>query len=212
MNQTTDDLRIETLRPLLPPMILVNEELPITEQATATVTRARQEIEAILSGEDRRLLVVSGPCSVHDSDAAIEYAGRLKHEAARLADDLLVIMRVYFEKPRTTVGWKGLINDPDLDGTFNLNKGLRLARGLLLDLANMGLPTGSEFLDTITPQFTADLVSWGPSAPAPRKARCIGSWLPDCPCPWASRTAPAAPSRSPSTACAPRNTRIISWA
>ena len=161
MNQTTDDLRIETLRPLVPPMILVNEELPITEQATATVTRARQQIDEILRGEDRRLLVISGPCSVHDSDAALEYAGRLKHESDRLADDLLIIMRVYFEKPRTTVGWKGLINDPDLDGKFNINKGLRLARGLLLDLANMGMPAGSEFLDTITPQFTADLVSWG---------------------------------------------------
>ena len=161
MNQTTDDLRIETLRPLLPPMILVNEELPITAEATATVTKARQEIEAVLSGEDRRLLVISGPCSIHDSGAALEYAGRLKHQSARLADDLLVIMRVYFEKPRTTVGWKGLINDPDLDGKFNINRGLRLARGLLLDLANMGVPAGSEFLDTITPQFTADLVSWG---------------------------------------------------
>ena len=161
MSQTTDDLRIETLRPLLPPMILVNEELPITEQATATVTKARQEIEAILEGRDRRLLVISGPCSIHDSDAALDYAGRLKEQADRLAEDLLIIMRVYFEKPRTTVGWKGLINDPDLDGGFNINKGLRLARGLLLDLANMGLPAGSEFLDTITPQFTADLVSWG---------------------------------------------------
>ncbi len=161
MSQTTDDLRIETLRPLLPPMILVNEELPITEQATATVTKARQEIEAILEGRDRRLLVISGPCSIHDSDAALDYASRLKKEADRLAEDLLIIMRVYFEKPRTTVGWKGLINDPDLDGGFNINKGLRLARGLLLELANMGLPAGSEFLDTITPQFTADLVSWG---------------------------------------------------
>ena len=161
MEQTTDDLRIQTLRPLLPPMILVNEELPITEQATATVTRARREIDAILAGHDRRLLVISGPCSIHDYDAAIEYAGRLKREAERLADDLLIIMRVYFEKPRTTVGWKGLINDPGLDGKFNINKGLRLARGLLLELANMGVPAGSEFLDTITPQFTADLVSWG---------------------------------------------------
>ena len=161
MEQTTDDLRIQTLRPLLPPMILVNEESPITDEATATVTRARQEIEAILDGRDRRLLVISGPCSIHDYDAALEYAARLKREAERLADDLLIIMRVYFEKPRTTVGWKGLINDPDLDGKCNINKGLRLARGLLLELANMGVPAGSEFLDTITPQFTADLVSWG---------------------------------------------------
>ena len=161
MNQTTDDLRIENLRPLVPPMILVDEELPITEQATATVTTARREIGDIISGRDQRLLVIAGPCSIHDTNAAVEYAGRLKKEADRLADDLLVIMRVYFEKPRTTVGWKGLINDPNLDGSFNINHGLRLARGLLLDLANMGLAAGSEFLDTITPQFTADLVAWG---------------------------------------------------
>ncbi len=161
MNQTTDDLRIENLRPLVPPMILVDEELPITEQATATVTGARREIGDIISGRDQRLLVIAGPCSIHDTKAAVEYAGGLKREADRLADDLLVIMRVYFEKPRTTVGWKGLINDPNLDGSFNINHGLRLARGLLLDLANMGLAAGSEFLDTITPQFTADLVAWG---------------------------------------------------
>ena len=142
-------------------MILLDEELPITEQATATVTTARREIGDIISGRDQRLLVIAGPCSIHDSKAALEYAGRLKQEADRLAEDLLVIMRVYFEKPRTTVGWKGLINDPNLDGSFNINQGLRLARGLLLDLANMRLATGSEFLDTITPQFTADLVSWG---------------------------------------------------
>ena len=161
MNRTTDDLRIEDPRPLVPAMILVDEELPITEQATETVTSARREIDDIISGRDQRLLVIAGPCSIHDSKAALEYASRLKREADRLADDLLVIMRVYFEKPRTTVGWKGLINDPNLDGSFNINKGLRLARGLLLDLANMGLAAGSEFLDTITPQFTADLVSWG---------------------------------------------------
>ena len=161
MKRPTDDLRIENLRPLVPPMILLDEELPITEQATATVTTARVEIGEIISGRDQRLLVIAGPCSIHDSKAAIEYAGRLKRETDRLAEDLLIIMRVYFEKPRTTVGWKGLINDPNLDGSFNINQGLRLARGLLLDLANMGLAAGSEFLDTITPQFTADLVSWG---------------------------------------------------
>ncbi|MCY4486081.1 MAG: 3-deoxy-7-phosphoheptulonate synthase [Deltaproteobacteria bacterium] len=161
MERTTDDLRVETLRPLVPPMILVNEELPITDQATATVTKARHQIDNILNGQDGRLLVIAGPCSIHDTDAALEYAGRLKREADRLADDLYIIMRVYFEKPRTTVGWKGLINDPNLDGKFNINKGLRVARGLLLELANMGVPAGSEFLDTISPQFTADLVSWG---------------------------------------------------
>jgi len=161
MNQTTDDLRIEELRPLIPPIILVDEELPITETATNTVTTARRQIADIISGQDDRLLVIVGPCSIHDTAAAMEYAGRLAKQAERLAQDLLVIMRVYFEKPRTTVGWKGLINDPDLDGGFNINHGLRLARGLLLNLANMGLPVGSEFLDTISPQFTADLISWG---------------------------------------------------
>lgn len=161
MNQTTDDLRIKELRPLIPPIILVDEELPITATATDTVTKARRQIADIISGQDGRLLVIVGPCSIHDTAAAMEYADRLSNEAARLSQDLLIIMRVYFEKPRTTVGWKGLINDPDLDGGFNINHGLRLARRLLLDLANMGLPVGSEFLDTITPQFTADLVSWG---------------------------------------------------
>jgi 3-deoxy-7-phosphoheptulonate synthase len=161
MIQTTDDLRIEELRPLIPPIILVHEELPITAKATETVTAARREIVDIINGEDDRLLIVVGPCSIHDPDAAREYARRLKKEADRFSGDLLIIMRVYFEKPRTTVGWKGLINDPNLDGGFNINHGLRLARGLLLDLADLGLPAGSEFLDTITPQFTADLVSWG---------------------------------------------------
>jgi len=161
MNQTTDDLRIQELRPLIPPIILVDEELPITEKATDTVTAARRQIADIISGRDDRLLVIVGPCSIHDTEAALEYAGRLKKQAERLSGDLLVIMRVYFEKPRTTVGWKGLINDPGLDGRFNINHGLRVARGLLLDLGNMELPAGSEFLDTITPQFTADLVSWG---------------------------------------------------
>jgi 3-deoxy-7-phosphoheptulonate synthase len=161
MYHTTNDLRINELRPLLPPMILVDEELPITEEATRTVTTARQEVAGIISGADDRLLVIVGPCSIHDPAAALEYARRLKEQANRLSDSLCIVMRVYFEKPRTTVGWKGLINDPLLDGKCNINQGLRLARGLLLDLGNMGLPAGSEFLDTITPQFTADLVSWG---------------------------------------------------
>jgi 3-deoxy-7-phosphoheptulonate synthase len=161
MYQTTDDLRIEELRPLLPPVILVHEELPITKEATETITVARRQIADIIVGHDDRLMVVVGPCSIHDPAAALDYASRLKEQADRFSDTLCIIMRVYFEKPRTTVGWKGLINDPNLDGKFNINQGLRVARRLLLDLANMGLPTGSEFLDTITPQFTADLVSWG---------------------------------------------------
>jgi len=156
----TDDLRIRALRPLIPPAILI-EQLPVSDSAASTVTRARDEAAAIIHGKDDRLLVVAGPCSIHNPEAALDYAGRLKREADRLSRDLCIIMRVYFEKPRTTVGWKGLINDPDLDGSFNINKGLHMARKLLLDLGNMGLPAGTEFLDTISPQFIADLVSWG---------------------------------------------------
>ena len=156
----TDDLRIERLRPLMPPAILM-EQYAITEEASTTIAEAREAISRVLRDEDDRLLVVVGPCSIHDVDAARDYAKRLRGAADRLAADLLLVMRVYFEKPRTTVGWKGLINDPQLDGSFAINDGLGLARGLLLDLANMGVPAGSEFLDTITPQFIADLVSWG---------------------------------------------------
>ncbi len=156
----TDDLRIEKLRPLIPPAILI-EELPINDDASRVVAESRLAVRDVMDGRDDRLMVVVGPCSIHDVKAAREYGEKLAAEATRLSADLLIIMRVYFEKPRTTVGWKGLINDPDLDGSFAINKGLRLARGLLLDLLNMGLPAGTEFLDTITPQFIADLVSWG---------------------------------------------------
>jgi 3-deoxy-7-phosphoheptulonate synthase len=160
MFEVTDDVRIEGLKPLLPPAILM-EELPITEHASHTVASARRQAEAIVKGEDDRLLVVAGPCSIHDPKAALEYADRLQSCADVLSDDLLIIMRVYFEKPRTTIGWKGLINDPHLDGSFDINNGLRAARKLLLDLAVRGLPAGSEFLDVITPQFIADLIAWG---------------------------------------------------
>lgn len=156
----TDDLRISGINPLISPAVLAYY-LPLTEQAAEVVSRARTEADAILRGEDDRLLVVVGPCSIHDPEAAIEYAVKLKKEAERLKDDLLIIMRVYFEKPRTTVGWKGLINDPHLDDSFDINHGLRIARGLLLDLANMGMPAGTEFLDTISPQYIADLIAWG---------------------------------------------------
>jgi 3-deoxy-7-phosphoheptulonate synthase len=158
--QTTDDLRIAALRPLLPPAILM-EELPITEAASNTVAGTRREITAIFHGQDDRLVVILGPCSIHDPDAALEYGALLKEKADQLREDLCLVMRVYFEKPRTTVGWKGLINDPYLDDSFNINTGLRTARKLLIDLADMGLPVGSEFLDTIMPQFIADLISWG---------------------------------------------------
>jgi len=160
MFQRTRDLRIESFRPLIPPAILL-EELPLSDHGSATVARGRQEISRILNGEDDRLVVIVGPCSIHDAAAARDYAGRLKILGDRLAADLCIVMRVYFEKPRTTVGWKGLINDPRLDGSFVINEGLRLARRLLLDFAELGLPAGCEFLDPISPQFTSDLVSWG---------------------------------------------------
>jgi 3-deoxy-7-phosphoheptulonate synthase len=160
MHYDTDDVRIDRIRPLIPPAILM-EELPISAEASKTVARARETIGRILRGDDDRLLVVVGPCSIHDPKAAKEYAGRLKPIADELGDALMIVMRVYFEKPRTTVGWKGLINDPNLDGGFAINQGLRTARELLLHIADLGLPTGTEFLDTITPQFIADLVSWG---------------------------------------------------
>jgi len=158
--QNTRNLRVESVRPLLSPAILL-EEIPLSDASTETVARARAEVAAILGGADDRLLAVVGPCSIHDPAAAEEYAGRLQAQAARLAADLCVVMRVYFEKPRTTVGWKGLINDPDLDETFHVNKGLRAARGLLARLTARGVPCGTEFLDPISPQFVADAISWG---------------------------------------------------
>ncbi len=160
MPHSTDDLRIANLKPLIPPAILM-EELPVEETAALTVSTARHQIRETLEGRDDRLVVVVGPCSIHDTGAATEYAQRLVKQAAELNTALIIIMRVYFEKPRTTVGWKGLINDPQLDNRFSINEGLRIGRRLLLDLANMELPAGCEFLDTIMPQFLADLVSWG---------------------------------------------------
>jgi 3-deoxy-7-phosphoheptulonate synthase len=160
MDFGTDDVRIKGLRPLIPPVILL-EELPIGPDEAAFVRAQRRAIGQIVAGNDRRLLVVVGPCSIHDPEAALEYAGRLRGVAERLAEDLLIVMRTYFEKPRTTVGWKGLINDPDLDGSFAINRGLRIARQFLLDVTKAGVPTGTEFLDPISPQFIADLVCWG---------------------------------------------------
>lgn len=156
----TDDLRITGVSPLISPAVLIHEQ-PLTEAAARTVTKARGEAERILSGEDDRLLVIVGPCSIHDPSAAIEYAERLKALAAQHEENIQIIMRVYFEKPRTTVGWKGLINDPHLDDSFDINKGLRIARELLITLNEQGMPAGTEFLDTISPQFYADAISWG---------------------------------------------------
>lgn len=160
MLHPTDDLRIESLHPLLPPAILM-EELPVTEAISTTVSEARKQCTNVLRGGDDRMMVVVGPCSIHDPEAAIEYAEHLAEVADRHREDLLIVMRVYFEKPRTTVGWKGLINDPNLDNSFAINAGLRAARRFLLNVLDLGLPTGTEFLDPITPQFIADLVCWG---------------------------------------------------
>lgn len=156
----TDDLRIKEIKELTPPAH-VFREFPVGPEAAQTTFSARQAVHRILHGADDRLIVVVGPCSIHDVDQAIEYAKRLQAEVSRYEQDLLILMRVYFEKPRTTVGWKGLINDPRMDSSFRINEGVRLARGLLLAINEMGMPCATEFLDTITPQYTADLISWG---------------------------------------------------
>jgi len=156
----TDDLRIGAIRALVSPQLLL-EELPIDAPALASVSAGRAAIHRVLHGADDRLVVIAGPCSIHDYEAALEYARRLQAAAAGHAHDLLVVMRVYFEKPRTTVGWKGFINDPHLDGSFAINQGLKLARRLLLEINRLGLPCGTEFLDLLSPQYTADLIAWG---------------------------------------------------
>jgi 3-deoxy-7-phosphoheptulonate synthase len=156
----TDDVRISGLQEVIPPAEL-HAEFPLDDLSSETVYHTRDAIHRILHGEDDRLVVIVGPCSIHDTDAAREYARRLKPLIDQLGGELCIIMRVYFEKPRTTVGWKGLINDPDMNASFRINKGLRLARSLLLDLAGEGVPAGTEFLDLISPQYIADLISWG---------------------------------------------------
>jgi 3-deoxy-7-phosphoheptulonate synthase len=160
MFHTTEDIRIQWTKVVLPPVFL-EEERPVSEAASATIFNTRGEISAILNGRDSRLLVLAGPCSIHDPKAAREYAALLQGAIAEFSADLCIAMRVYFEKPRTTVGWKGLINDPHLDQSYQINDGLRLARHLLLDMAEMGVPAGTEFLDMISPQYIAGLVSWG---------------------------------------------------
>jgi 3-deoxy-7-phosphoheptulonate synthase len=194
MFRRTDDLRIRDVRPLIPPAILL-EEIPISEKASALVFDTRDTLTNILAGADRRLALIVGPCSIHDTRAALDYGGRLKALAERYADHLVIVMRTYFEKPRTSVGWKGLINDPDLDESFHINKGLRLARQLLLDLNNLGMPTASEFLDTQIPQHIADLTSWVAIGARTASSR------PDSRCRSGSRTAPTAARISPSTRC-----------
>lgn len=156
----TDDLRITEIKEVIAPHE-AHDEFPITGNAAQTVLTARRAIHNILAGQDDRLLVIIGPCSIHDPEAAIDYARRLLVLKEKLERDLVIVMRVYFEKPRTTVGWKGLINDPDLDESFNINKGLRTARKLLRDLNEMGMPAATEYLDVISPQYVSDLIAWG---------------------------------------------------
>ncbi|MGZ5216040.1 MAG: 3-deoxy-7-phosphoheptulonate synthase, partial [Caldimonas sp.] len=155
-----DDVQIGAVRPLITPALL-QERVPVGDDTLAVVETSRAAIAAVLHGADHRLVVVVGPCSIHDHDEALEYAGRLTAVADRLSDDLLIVMRTYFEKPRTTIGWKGYINDPHMNGSFAINEGLEMARKLLLDLVALGMPVGTEFLDLLSPQFISDLVSWG---------------------------------------------------
>lgn len=160
MTIKTDELRTSLIENLVSPAQLA-EQIPLSKETADFIINSRREIEAIISGEDKRLLVIIGPCSIHDTEAAIDYAKRLKVLRNKYSNELLIVMRVYFEKPRTTVGWKGLISDPDLDKSFNVAKGLNLARQLLVDINEMGLPAGTEFLDMVTGQYISDLISWG---------------------------------------------------
>ena len=167
----TDDLRIAETKELIAP-VHIHEQFPITETAADTTAKARNEIQSVMAGEDDRLVLVVGPCSIHDPNSALEYAGRLAELKAELQDELVIVMRVYFEKPRTTVGWKGLINDPDLDSSFSVNKGLGIARNLLLSINDKGVPAGCEYLDLITPQYTGDIVSWGAIGARTTESQC----------------------------------------
>ena len=169
--QNTDDLRITNTQKVISPNQL-QENMPLTEITVKTVLTARSDIQAILKGQDDRLLVIVGPCSIHDPKAALEYAHRLQAISTEINKNLLIVMRVYFEKPRTTVGWKGLINDPDINNTFDIDKGLHLARKLLLDINNLGIPTATEYLDLITPQYIADLISWGAIGARTTESQC----------------------------------------
>jgi 3-deoxy-7-phosphoheptulonate synthase len=156
----TDDLKISSTKELITPKELITS-LPMSKMAVSTVVKARNEIIDILDGSNKRLLLIVGPCSIHDVDAATDYAGRLLKIKKEVEKNILVVMRVYFEKPRTVIGWKGLINDPELDNSFQINKGIKIARKLLLDFAEMGMPSGHEYLDLISPQYLSDIVSWG---------------------------------------------------
>ncbi len=206
--QNTDDLRIVAMKELLSPEQLISE-FPLTEQAAETVTRTRQAIQDIIHGRDDRLLVISGPCSIHDPEAALDYARRLLVPMQEHNDNLLIVMRVYFEKPRTTVGWKGLINDPELDDSFRINDGLRKARKLLLDLADMGIPAATEYLDLISPQYIADLISWEPLVPEPPNPSAIANSHPASHVRLVLKMVPVVTYRLPSMPSAPPCTHTI---
>jgi len=167
----TDDLRIAATKELVSPA-QIHEQFPLTQTAAATTYEARQQIQSVMAGDDDRVVVVVGPCSIHDPKSALEYAGRLAQLKQELVDDLVIVMRVYFEKPRTTVGWKGLINDPDLDNSYSVNKGLGIARDLLLSINDLGVPAGCEYLDLITPQYTGDIVAWGAIGARTTESQC----------------------------------------
>jgi phospho-2-dehydro-3-deoxyheptonate aldolase len=204
----TDDLRIREMKELVPPSHLIRE-FACSVKASETAAHARTALHNILHGKDDRLMVVIGPCSIHDTKAAMEYARRLAEQRTRFAGELEIVMRVYFEKPRTTVGWKGLINDPYMDNSFRINDGLRIARELLLNINELGLPAGTEFLDVISPQYIADLISWGPSAPAPQNRRFTASWHPACLARSVLRMAPTAMSKLRSMRSRHLRSRII---
>jgi 3-deoxy-7-phosphoheptulonate synthase len=192
----TDDLRIVDVTPLPPPEHLIRF-FPIAGTPVETlIGKTRATIRRIMQRQDDRLLVIIGPCSIHDPVAAVEYARRLKAERERYADTLEIVMRVYFEKPRTTVGWKGLINDPYLDETYRIDEGLRIGRQLLLEINRLGMPAGSEFLDVISPQYLGDLIAWGAIGARTTESQVIASWPPACRRRSASRTAPTATSAS----------------
>lgn len=167
----TDDLRISETKELVSPA-QIHEQFPLSDAAADCTARAREEIQTIMSGSDDRVVVIVGPCSIHDPKSAMEYANRLAKLKVELKDDLMIVMRVYFEKPRTTVGWKGLINDPDLNDTYNVNKGIGIARNLLLQINELGVPAGCEYLDLITPQYTADVVAWGAIGARTTESQC----------------------------------------
>jgi 3-deoxy-7-phosphoheptulonate synthase len=171
MTLKTDDLRINKIQELSTPDE-VRRELPISDNAANVIINSRRTIENILDGKDDRIFVVIGPCSIHDPIAAIDYANKLKKMDNKLSKNLFIIMRVYFEKPRTTIGWKGLINDPMLDGSFKVNEGIRIGRKLLLDIVNLGIPTGTEYLDLISPQYISDIISWGAIGARTTESQC----------------------------------------